>query len=90
MREVVLDGKMMKNKTEMHDYLKAKFYLPYYYARTLDSLYQILSKDPDPMHIVIKNKSSIARGYGDTLVLLLRDLSIKNPNYTFELKDDDE
>ena len=86
MREIILDGNEMKTKVEMHDYLKNSFLLPYYYARNLDSLYQILVKENDPMKIVLENKESIALGYGDALVLLFHDLSSKNPNYIFELR----
>ena len=86
MREIVLDGNEMKTKVEMHDYLKNQFILPYYYARNLDSLYQILLKETDPISITLTNKESIAIGYGDALVLLFHDLSQKNPNYRFEVK----
>ncbi len=86
MREIILDGNEMHNKVAMHDYLKNSFLLPYYYARNLDSLYQILLKETDPIKVVLKNKEGIALGYGDALVLLFRDLSLKNPNYQFELK----
>ena len=86
MREIILDGNEMKTKVEMHDYLKNCFALPYYYARNLDSLYQMLLKETDPVKIVLKNKQSIALGYGDALVLLFHDLALKNNNYSFELE----
>ncbi|MGN0165680.1 MAG: barstar family protein [Lachnospiraceae bacterium] len=86
MRKIVLDGNFMKTREEMHDYLKKEFDLPYYYARNLDSLYQILLKEDDPVSIEMHNKDSIALGYGDALELLLKDLASKNLNYTFELK----
>lgn len=86
MREVIIDGNFMKSKEEMHDHLKMKFGLPYYYARNLDSLYQILLKEEDPVNIVLVNKENIALGYGDALTLLLKDLCVKNHNYSFEVK----
>ena len=86
MRKIVIDGNHMKSKEEMHDHLKQVFDLPYYYARNLDSLYQILIKETDPLEIVLENKESIALGYGDALVLLLKDLASKNNNYRFEVK----
>ncbi len=86
MREVILDGNEMTTKVEMHDCLKNSFLLPYYYARNLDSLYQILLKETDPVKVILKNKESIALGYGDALVLLFHDLSQKNPNYHFEMR----
>ena len=87
MREIVLDGNEMKTTVEMHDYLKNSFLLPYYYARNLDSLYQILVKETDPMKVTMINKESISLGYGDALVLLFHDLCAENHNYSFELKD---
>lgn len=87
MREIVLDGNEMKSKIEMHDYLKEQFFLPYYYARNLDSLYQILVTETDPVKITLKNKKSIALGYGDALVILFKDLSVKNKNYTVIFED---
>ncbi len=87
MREIVIDGKMMGSKEEMHDHLKSRFNLPYYYARNLDSLYQILLKESDPIKVELINSGSIALGYGDALILLLKDLALKNSNYIIEIKD---
>lgn len=86
MREVLIDGELMKSKEEMHDHLKEKFDLPYYYARNLDSLYQILAKDDDPIKVKLVNKESIALGYGNALVLLLKDLAEVNGNYILEIE----
>ena len=86
MREIILDGCEMTTKVAMHDYLKSKFNLPYYYGRNLDSLYQILAKETDPIRIVLKNRESIAIGYGDALMLLFMDLAQKNKNYEFDTK----
>ena len=85
MREIILDGHEMTTKVAMHDYLKNQFNLPYYYGRNLDSLYQILAKETDPIKIVLKNKDSIAIGYGDALMLLFLDLTQKNKNYDFDV-----
>lgn len=86
MRRIVIDGNYMKSKEEMHDHLKQEFALPYYYARNLDSFYQILLKEEDPVEVVLENKESIALGYGDALILLLKDLASENKNYTLEIK----
>lgn len=86
MREIIIDGNEMTTKVEMHDYLKEQFLLPYYYARNLDSLYQILIKESDPIHVTIINKDKIALGYGAALGQLFKELAAKNPNYKIEVK----
>ncbi|MBQ8281827.1 MAG: barstar family protein, partial [Lachnospiraceae bacterium] len=63
-----------------------EFDLPYYYARNLDSFYQILLKEEDPIEVVLENKESSALGSGDALILLLKDLASKNSNYVLEIK----
>lgn len=85
MREIILDGKDMKTKEKMHDSLVEKFSLPYYYTRNLDSLYNILLKETDPVEITVKNKEEIAIGYGDALMLLFKDLAANNKNYTIRI-----
>lgn len=85
MREIHLDGNWMRTKAEMHDYLIAKLNLPYYYGRNLDSLWNILSKENEPMKIVITNPKAIALGYGEVLIEMFRDLEKSNPNYRLEV-----
>lgn len=85
MREVQLDGNRMQTKEEMHDHLIEQLQLPYYYARNLDSLWSILSKDDEPTKISIIHASSIEMGYGETLTEMLWDLKKTNPNYVIEV-----
>ncbi len=85
MREIILDGKEMQTREKMHDTLVEKFSLPYYYTRNLDSLYNILLKEADPVEIIVENKEKIAIGYGDALMLLFRDLAANNRNYTIKV-----
>lgn len=85
MREIIIDGNFMKTKEEMHDYLKEQFDLPYYYARNLDSFYQILLKEEDPIAVTVINRDSIALGYGEAITLLFSDLASKNKNYLLNI-----
>ncbi len=85
MREIILNGKDMKTREKMHDSLVEKFSLPYYYTRNLDSLYNILLKETDPVEITVENKDEIAIGYGDALMLLFKDLAANNKNYTIKI-----
>ena len=86
MREVVLDGTCMHTKAEMHDELIEKLGLPYYYGRSLDSLWTILQKEDDPVHILVKNPSNIAIGYGEVLLELFGDLVKQNKNFTVDVE----
>jgi RNAse (barnase) inhibitor barstar len=86
MRNIIIDGSLMTTKEQMHDELISAFGLPYYYVRNLDSLYQILSKETDPVQIVVENKDKIVLGYGNALLLLFKDLAAKNKNYTLVIK----
>ncbi len=86
MREVYLDGERMRTKAEMHDYLIAKLELPYYYGRSLDSLWNFLSKETDPLKIIITNQSAIALGYGEVLIEMLQDLERSNANFHLEVR----
>jgi hypothetical protein len=45
-----------------------------------------LSKETDPVQIVIENKDKIVLGYGNALLLLFKDLAAKNKNYTLVIK----
>ncbi len=85
MREVVLDGLNMHTKPEMHDELIEKFQLPYYYGRSLDSLWNILSKEDDPIHVVVQNPDNIAIGYGEVLLELFADLKKSNKNFIVDI-----
>ncbi len=87
MREIILDGKQMKTKAEMHDCLREELQLPYYYARTLDSLWGILQKETDPVCITVKNPGDIALGYGEVLLEMLVSLGEQNSNYEIHVEE---
>ncbi len=84
MREILLDGNQMKTKSEMHDHLVERLHLPYYYGRSLDSLWNVLVKDEDPIKITIINAGAIAKGYDEVLLEMFQDLMKSNPNYIIE------
>lgn len=86
MREVVLDGNRMHTKAEMHDELMEKLELPYYYGRSLDSLWTILQKEEDPVHILVQHSESIAIGYGEVLLELFQDLVKQNKNFVIDVE----
>ncbi len=81
MREVVLNGEEMRTKAEMHDCLITNMRLPYYYSRNLDVLWSILQKETDPVRITVLHPECIARGYGEVLLEMFRDLAENNRNY---------
>lgn len=65
MRTIILDGKMMRDREETHDYLKAKFHLPDYYGRNLDALWDLLSYERTPTKVIFINLFSIYENLGD-------------------------
>ena len=81
MRTIILDGRRMTTKSEMHDHLMEQMNLPYYYARSLDSLWNILRKETDPIKIELIKADFIALGYGEVLVEMFHDLKEENENY---------
>lgn len=44
MKQIVMDGKLMRSRDAAHAYLKAALELPPYYGANLDALYDILSE----------------------------------------------
>ncbi len=86
MREAVLDGAQMTTKEELHDRLMEELELPYYYGRNLDSLWNILRKEGDPIRITIRHPQLLVRGYGEVLLELFADLSAENSNYNIVIE----
>ena len=44
MKEIVLDGKLMRSRESAHAYIKAALAFPAYYGGNLDALYDLLSE----------------------------------------------
>lgn len=78
MNNVVLNGKDFTNKEKFHDIMKNNFELPSYYARNLDSLWDLLS-EKNSLSILIINADMIQRNlgeYGKSVMKLFDDLNL--------------
>ena len=52
MKQVILDGNVLADATQVHDYLKETLTFPEYYGKNLDALYDCLT-DLDDVEITI-------------------------------------
>ncbi|MBQ8856532.1 MAG: barstar family protein [Lachnospiraceae bacterium] len=52
MKQITLDGNILANATQVHDYLKEQLDFPEYYGKNLDALHDCLT-DLDDMEITI-------------------------------------
>ena len=52
MKQVILDGNILADATQVHDYLKEMFEFPEYYGKNLDALHDCLA-DLDNVEITI-------------------------------------
>jgi len=60
-RKILVNGKKIHDKTDLHDYLIKQFNLPSYYGRNLDALWDVLSTNRN-----LKKITVIHAGYLDT------------------------
>ena len=85
MKEIVIDCKKLRSRKAFHDYLEKALDLPGYYARNLESLYQILrttNKTDAIMFCVVnrEDRSSRMKLLFDALTEVLLQLQAENPN----------
>lgn len=79
---VKLDGSLMTDRNELHDYLKLQLELPEYYGKNLDALYDLLTERLIPVKIEFLNfnEAEISLGnYARSLADTLRDAAEDNP-----------
>ncbi len=69
---IVLDGKRMTDRAEVHDELKRKLALPEYYGGNLDALNDCLSERPERELVVIENAGAFLEGCEGYAAVLLR------------------
>jgi len=79
---VILDGRLMSDRSVIHDYLKQQLALPDYYGRNLDALYDLLTDRKDPLTVTIQHTAELANalgGYGVSLLVTFREAAEENP-----------
>lgn len=80
---VLIDGKQLKNRDEMHELLAKNLKFPTYYVKTHDTLYDILSTDFSGNTIIkFKHinilKVKLGSDYVDSLVSTIMDAAEDN------------
>lgn len=77
-RKILVNGKKIQNKSELHDYLIKQFHLPLYYGRNLDALWDILVTKKNLEKITVIHASYLDRilgEYSNSLLNLFKELS---------------
>lgn len=90
MRErIILDGREMQTKAELHRYLKEKLHLPSYYGNNLDALMDCLTSYFTPRLIEIAFAAEIIENlgtYGKKTLLVFQDAAEINETLEVEIK----
>jgi ribonuclease inhibitor len=68
----VLDFEYIKNKTELHEYLKTQLKLPEYYGNNLDALYDCLAGCGEDLCITFYHYDILQQELGEYAQVLLQ------------------
>ena len=88
MRKITLDGNKMKNKEDVHHYLKEELQIKEYYGNNLDALWDALISYDLPMKIRLIHYPEMIKNlgdYGHALINVFRDAEIVNTNFELEI-----
>lgn len=83
MKKITINGKRLKSREALHEYITKKLNFPEHYGNNLDALYDCLSEIGTPLNIIIKNMDILEEELGQyavNLTLMLTDISGSNPN----------
>lgn len=79
-KSYLINGKKIKDRKQVHEYLRSVFKLPDYYGRNLDALWDCLSSDSTIKKITIIHTDELKNTLGDysnSLMNVFIDLSKK-------------
>jgi ribonuclease inhibitor len=68
----VLDFEHIKNKTELHEYLKTQLKLPEYYGNNLDALYDCLAGCREHLYIMFYHYDALQQELGEYAQAMLQ------------------
>ncbi|MBR6407235.1 MAG: barstar family protein [Clostridia bacterium] len=91
MKKVVLDGAVLTNMEDVHEFLARELFFPEWYGKNLDALHDCLTDIHEDVRIVfIKKKQMKQRlgGYYPRLVRVFRDSSEENPHIKFSRRNE--
>ncbi|TWH79342.1 barstar family protein [Sedimentibacter saalensis] len=91
MKEIILDGKEMIDKTAAHKYIKKQMNFPDYYGENLDALWDLLSTTSTSTTIYLINEHEIINNlgeYGNLLLEVFQDASFENDSICFIKRDE--
>lgn len=86
MREIILNGKEMTDKTAAHKYIKKQMNFPDYYGENLDALWDLLSTASTSTTIYLINEHEMINNlgeYGNLLLEVFQDASFENDSICF-------
>ncbi|SFH76056.1 barstar family protein [Pisciglobus halotolerans] len=65
MKIILLDGREMTDRNTLHTYLKEKLFLPDYYGKNLDALYDCLTSDFSEKKILLVHTTEMQENLGN-------------------------
>ena len=65
MKELILDGKTIHSKAELHQQVAAQLELPDWYGANLDALYDVLTERRQKIQIILRHQNSLRRHLQD-------------------------
>jgi ribonuclease inhibitor len=80
-RKILVNGRKIQDKSDLHDYLIKQFNLPSYYGRNLDALWDVLSSNRILKKITVIHTNyldTILGDYSKSLLNLFKELSAIN------------
>lgn len=86
---IVLDGRKMQTKAELHRYLKEALHLPGYYGNNLDALMDCLTTNCSPQVVEIAFAEEIEANlgkYGKSVLRVFREAAEANPALEVRIK----
>lgn len=88
---VILNGKVIKNKEDLHKTLAKGLHFPLYYGNNLDALYDILVNDTSAESVIkLKSidilKARVGHEYLEKFVQTINDASEENPRVILVLE----
>ncbi|GAB3791153.1 barstar family protein [Virgibacillus kimchii] len=89
MKRVIIDGKKMQNKNDVHAYLQEKLQIQTYFGNNLDALWDAISTHDKPLEINCKHSEVLVEvlgDYGQAVLQVFKDAAEVNPNILFKLE----